>query len=242
MKNLKEYNSGLNRTYFAAIMVALIVGSSLIIVAFWTSQGPTNPNTTNPPAGGYGPLAAQYINSKRDNAVFMWSCNNSFVNVELTNYYKSYDEGAYVDGLYMIRNDTGCYVKLLFAPYFANLTGYGQITNDDWDSISGALVDDGIGQMTDAQSHPQHPDYSDLDFFIEIYFDDLTFFYIGSFATSNLVFILNGTWTGHFLEWGWPEVSEYDFENGKWLTENGLLDAPKTLMYNVITSTITHPP
>ncbi len=243
---MKEYSTGISRTALTATLIAIVIGSGLVIAAMWASQ--TNPSVTTTPTttttttgSGYGALTAHYINSRRDDVVFMWSCNNSLVNEQLTDYYRTNHSNAYVDGLYMIRNTSGYFADLLFAPYYANLTGSGKMAQDDWEAISGALVDDGIGKMPDATTHPTEPNFASVNFSIDIYFNDNTFLSIYSFNDSNLVWIANGTWTGGLTEFGWPDITSFDYEHAIWLLENDLLNSAKTLIYDTVTSVVSYP-
>lgn len=220
-------------------------------MAFWAPGGPVNPTTTpttttppttttTSPGGGYGALATRYLNNMRDNVVFMWTRNNSFVNGDLTAYYQQQSSEAYVDGVYMIQNESGHFIDIFFAPYSANITGSGELTETQWNSMSGALIDNGIALMADATSHPIEPQYMPA-FYIDIYFDDLTFFHLQYTSQDGLIQMINGTWTGGFTEYGWPDQDPLNYTEGDWVLEGGYLDYPLGIMYDTITETVSYP-
>jgi hypothetical protein len=168
-------------------------------------------------------------------------CNSTFVNVDLSTFYDAQQSGAFVDGVQMWRNATDyCRIEVLFAPWDSHITGSDWLDPAEWFSLSGSLIDDGIGQMADATSHPTDwPQTWPVDFFVEVYFEDLSMFYIGYTSGDGLVYVANGTWTGFYTEWGWPEVSGYS--QGYWLHEGGHLQTPITNFYEAITGTVSYP-
>jgi hypothetical protein len=245
---LKEFDSGINRNTILAVVLALIVGIAMVTSSIlWTSHhGPPIPTTTTtpttgPPADGYGPLAAQYINSRRDDVVAFWVYNCTLVNVDISNYYHQTEPSAYVDGVLMKRSGEETNVEVLFHPYTADLVGTGSLDVEEWNALSGSIVDDGIGQMIDAVSHPTYfPDSWPPRFHLEIFFNDNTFFFCGFTVEDGLVYIQYGTWTGGYRESGWPDVTGYN-GGGNWLVEDGCLQAPMTNFYNAITQKVSYP-
>jgi hypothetical protein len=246
---MRKYTDS-SRIILASITVAIVVVSAVITAIVFlpgltptnpTTTTPTGPTTTEPTNGGkYGPLAADYLTSRRDDVHFLWIYNCSFVNERLSNYYKQTNSEAFVDGVKMIRNTTHAWAQVLFAPWDSNIEGFGDISLDDWSTLSGSLVDDGLRQMADATTPGEgFPSTWPVDFIIDIFFDDLTFFFIGFTSTDGLVYIQNGTWTGSYTEYGWPEIDEYF--PGYWLEEGGYLQTPMDNLYNTITQAVSYP-
>ncbi|UCE09384.1 MAG: hypothetical protein JSW61_10460 [Candidatus Thorarchaeota archaeon] len=246
---MREYDTGMSRTLFVVIIAAIVVSSGFMIAAFWAPDGPNGPTTTpptttpttSPPGGGYGALAAEYLNSRRDDVVFMFTCNNTMVNVELTAHYQQTEPTAYVDGVYMRKDGSSYSIDVLFAPYDHNIVGHGEITQVQWETMSGAIVDDGLAQMADATTHPENWPSEMPAFYVSIYFDDNTFFYFGYTSTDGFVWIMNGTWSGSYNEWGWPQDTSHDYENGRWLVEGGHLQTPISVMRDTITGAVSYP-
>jgi hypothetical protein len=240
---VREYDSGIGKTALAPVIIAVLIVAGFGVTLFWPPGGngattTTTTTTTNGGGDGYGPLAATFLNSKREDVVFFWMCNSSFVNEDLSTFYDQQHAGAFVDGVQMWRNSTNyCRIEVLFSPAEE---GSGEVGPTTWFSLSGSLIDDGIGQMDDALSHPDYwPQTYPIDFFVEVYFEDLTMFYIGYTSSDGLVYICNGTWTGSYTAWGWPETGDY-FE-GHWLTEGGHLQTPISMFYSTITNTVSYP-
>ena len=106
--------------------------------------------------------------------------------------------------------------------------------------MSGAIIDDGIGQMEEAASHPSGdwPHTWPVDFYMYAYFNDFTYFYFGFTGSDGFVFVQNGTWTVST----WDEKPQpITYEDGFWLNENGHLGAPLLSLYNTITSKVSYP-
>lgn len=186
-------------------------------------------------------MAMEYLQSKRDDVLFYWMCNSTFVNVNLTLFYRQSNASAFVDGVYMKHEQPLNQVRVLFSPFDKNVTGIGSVDQTTWDSFSGLLVNDSIGQMDDASSHPQYwPNTWPIDFFIEIYFNDNTLFYIGYTKSDGLAYIQNGTWTGNYAPNGWPETTNYA-TTGYWLIEGGHLSSPVVQLYDIITQAASYP-
>ena len=244
---MKEFDSGISRSMVIAVVLAIVVGAAMFTSSLWLPPGDgttttsTTTPTTTPPAEGYGPLAAEYINSRRDDVVAYWLCNNTFVNVDLTTFYQQTEPSAYVDGVLMKRFGVETQLEVLFHPYYAGLVGTGSLTEVEWNSLSGSIVDDGIGQMSNAASHPNDfPASWPPRFYLDIFFDDNTFFFCGFTEGDGLVYIQNGTWTGEYRENGWPEITGFS-DVGYWLIEGGRLQAPMTNLYNAITQNVDYP-
>ncbi len=244
---MKAYDTGLRTSITAAIVVAIVVIAGLYAATVLLPNGPTitTPTTTNPttttPSGGYGVKAADYLNSRRDDIVFYWMSNSTFVNERLTNYYQDSEPDAFVDGVTMYKNSDGGNIEVLFAPYSENIVGTGSISNDKWNELSGALVNDAIALMLDTTNPPdEFPQSWPIDWYIDIFFDDNTFFYIGYTASDQMVYLQNGTWSGEMTEWGHPDITGFA-ESGYWLNANNLLDIPMNLFYNAITENVDYP-
>jgi hypothetical protein len=107
--------------------------------------------------------------------------------------------------------------------------------------LNGALIDNGLGLMTDATEHPDDfPHTWPVTFLANIYFDDFTFFEMGYTESDGMVFIRNGTWTGEFTEWGQPDVTGFA-SFGYWLNEGGHLGTALTDLYTSITENVQYP-
>jgi hypothetical protein len=132
-------------------------------------------------------------------------------------------------------------IRVLFAPYDIISPGTGYVDQATWESFGGLLVNDSVGQMDDALSHPQSwPNSWPIDFFIEIYFNDNTLFYLGYTKNDGLAYIQNGTWTGNYMPNGWPELATYA-STGYWLVEGGHLQGALARLYEIITQTVSYP-
>lgn len=241
MLSLKHYETGLGKAVIASVIVGVVVIAGFLAVSYLLPGGESPPDGPTGPDGGFGARAAEYLNSRRDDVAFYWMCNSSFVNERLTQYYQETEPDAFVDGVRMVKNEEVGTIEVLFAPYSANLTGTGHVSLDKWANMSGLLVDDAIGQMSDAESHPDHfPSTWPIDFYVSIFFDDNTFFYIGYTEADQLVFLQNGTWSGQFTEYGHPETTGYA-DTGYWLDANGLMTAAIDEFYEVITENVSYP-
>ena len=251
---MRTYDTGLSNRVFASVIVAIIVTAGVLIVATnlpggdivpttTTSTTTTTTTTTIPtnPINGLGAKAAQYLNSMRDNVIYYWMSNSTFVNVNLSSYYNSQHPGAYIDGVYMTENATGGEINILFAPYMDNITGRGTVTETQWNSLAGSIIDDGIGQMEAATSDPTGywPHTWPIDFYMTAYFNDNTCFYFGFTSADGFVYIQNGTWDGDSNAMREPAVISWS--PGYWLNENGHLQVPMQNLYNLITSTVSYP-
>ncbi len=252
---MREFDSSPGRTILIPVIIGIIITASVVSGAYFISTyTPTNPptgtttststtteptettTTTTMPVGTYGELAADFINSRRDDIVFFWHYNNSFVNQNLSAYYDEQHSGAYVDGLYMLNTNLTPMVRLLFHPYHDNIRGEGEITQLEWEMLSGLLVDDGIKLMPNSESTQElwPPDYM-----VEVCFLDGTSFHLSYFRSTGLVFIAEGTWSG-FNEYGWA-MSSFDDDSIRWLDEDGHLQAYLTALFDTVTTNVDYP-
>ncbi|TFG34249.1 hypothetical protein EU527_04325 [Candidatus Thorarchaeota archaeon] len=245
---MRNYETGLSNKFLASAIVAVIITAGVLIVAINLPGGgiiPTTPTTTTTtptnPVNGLGARAAVYLNSMRDNVVFYWMCNSTFVNLNLSTYYNSVHPGAYVDGVYMTENETGGEINILFHPYYDNIVGKGTLTENEWNSLSGSIIDDGIGQMVEATTHPSvdWPHTWPIDFYITVYFNDNTCFYFGFTSGDGFAYMRNGTWSGTTDFHGEPAVISWG--EGFWLNEDGHLEVPLQNLYEAITNTVSYP-
>lgn len=243
---MRNYETGVSSKVYASVLVAVIVTAGIFIAATNLPGGgidPTTTPTTTPtdPMNGLGARAALYLNSMRDNVVYYWMSNSTFVNGDLSDYYNSAHPGAFVDGVYMTENETGGEINVLFSPYDQYIVGKGVLTENEWNGMSGAIIDDGIGQMEEAANPPagDWPHSFPIDFYMFAFFNDSTFFYIGLTNSDGFVYIQNGTWTGSVHEEGGPRPITY--EEGYWLVENGLLVQPLQSLYSTITNSVSYP-
>ena len=238
---MRNYDTGISSKVFAAVIVAVVITSGVVFIGMNLPGGGVTPTTTPTTTGsmtGLGARAADYLNSMRDNVVYYWMSNSTFVNLNLSTYYDSMHPGAYVDAVYMTENETGGEINVLFHPYYDNIVGKGVLTENEWNSLSGSLIDDGVGQMEEASSHPtgDWPHTWPVDFYMYAYFNDATFFYIGFTAADGFVFLQNGTWTSD--EYGPRPIS---WSSGYWLEENGHLQTPLLNLYTAITTKVSYP-
>jgi hypothetical protein len=244
VSNLRNYETGISNRLVSAIVVAILITTGVFIVATnLPSNGGNNtttPTTTNP-VSGLGLRAATYLNSMRDDVVFYWLCNSTFVNLNVSNYYNSVHPGAYVDGIYMTENETGGEINVIFSPYYDNIVGKGTLTETEWNSLSGSLIDDGIGQMLAAANPPtgSWPHTFPIDLYMTVYFNDNTCFIVGYTSSDGLVYILNGTWSGEYNNRIAPAWNPAD--SGYWLVENGYLAIPMQNLYQAITTHVSYP-
>ncbi len=244
---MKEYETGTNTAVISAVVIALVIISGLYAATFFfpndnipTTTTTTTTTTTNP-GGSYGIRAANYLNTRHDDIAFYWIYNSTFVNERISEFYQASHAGAYVDGVKMQHTESGADIEVLFAPWNENVTGTGSINESLWESLGSSLVDGAIGVMAD------NPDQEAVvwnagvpTLIIEIYFNDKTFFSLGYSSASNLVNLNNGTWTGGFTEWGWPEVSSIGPRHN--LLANGQMEAPMDAFYAAITQNVVYPP
>lgn len=243
MKQLRHYETGISNKVLASVLVAVIVTTGVFIAATNLPGGGGNITTTTPtnPVNGLGAKAALYLNSMRDNVVYYWMCNSTFVNVNLSEYYDSVHPGAFVDGVYMTENETGGEITVLFSPYYLNIVGKGSLTETEWNSLSGSLIDDGIGQMEEAANPPstEWPHTWPIDFYMTVYFNDTTCFIVGYTASDGFVYIVNGTWSGIINDRLSPPILSWD--QGYWLTDGGHFAVPLQNLYTAITTTVDYP-
>jgi hypothetical protein len=240
---VKNYDTGISSKVFAAIIVAVVITSGVVFIGMNLPGGGVIPTTTTPttPTGtvtGLGARAADYLNSMRDNVVYYWMSNSTFVNLNLSTYYDGMHPGAFVDAVYMTENETGGEISVVFSPWEDNTIGTGTLTENEWNSLSGSLIDDGVGQMEEASSHPtgDWPHTLPVDFYMYAYFNDSTFFYIGYTGSDGFVFIQNGTWVEVD---GRPRSTSTN--EGYWLLENGHLQTPLLNLYTAITTKVSYP-
>ncbi|MHA1138521.1 MAG: hypothetical protein ACTSSE_18745 [Candidatus Thorarchaeota archaeon] len=241
---MRNYETGISSKVYASMLVAVVITAGVVIVAVnlpgggIIPTGTTTPTTPTNPTIGLGARAATYLNSMRDNVVYYWMSNSTFVNLNLSMYYDSVHPGAFVDAVYMTENETGGEITVVFHPYYDNIRGKGVLTETEWNSMSGSLIDDGIGQMEEAASHPSGdwPHTWPVDFYMYAYFNDYTYFYFGFTGSDGFVFLQNGTWVEND---GRPNPTGY--EEGYWLEEGGHLEAPLLSLYTTITSKVSYP-
>lgn len=239
---MRNYDTGISSKVFAAVIVAVVITAGVVFIGMNLPGGGVIPTTTTTtPTGSMGSLgarAADYLNSMRDNVVYYWMSNSTFVNLNLSTYYDSVHPGAFVDGVQMMENETGGQINVLFNPFYDNIVGTGILSENEWNSLSGSIIDDGIGQMEEAASHPtgDWPHTWPVDFFMDAYFDDNTFFYFGYTSSDGFVFIQNGTWVEVD---GRPQP--VSFNPGYWLEEGGHLQTPLLNLYTTITTKVSYP-
>jgi hypothetical protein len=235
---MRNYNTGVSNKVFAAMIAAVVLTAGVLAVAIYF---PGDGNGLPPDPTNLGYQVAEFLNSKRDNVQFYWMCNSTFVNQDITTYYAQSEPGAYVDGIMMNRIDTGGEISLLFAPFHAGITGTGQISTTEWNTLSGTIIDDGIGQMEAPEVPPTgyFPLTWPIDFFFDVYFDDGTCFSAGFSSTDGYLHIQNGTWNGEFSLHGWPIATGWD--DGVWLLEGGHLTAGIDALYTTITTSVSYP-
>ena len=229
------------RKIVAAGLVAAIAITG-IIVALSGLYGfiPKTASLWNPESP-YGPNSADYIESRRDDVVLFWMCNCTLVNVNLTEYYRQFSSSAFVDAVEMRFEGGAVSIKVMFAPWQDEIVGEGSISIDDWELLSGSLVDEGIGAMEDADTHPDDIcDGMPFALYLDIYFNDLTFLDIGYGPSNGLVWITSGTWTGQYWPSGAPDRIDWDAQC-VWLQEDGHLQTPIGNLYDAITQNVAYP-
>jgi hypothetical protein len=235
---MRDYNTGVSGKVMASIIAAVVLTAGVVTLAiYFPGDGPQIP----PNPTGLGAQTAAYLNSMRDNVQFYWMCNSTFVNEDITDFYSQTEPGAFVDGVKMNRTATGGDIEVLFSPYSSANIGTGQISTTEWNSISGALVDDGIGQMETPEDPPAEdfPTTWPIDFYFSVFFDDGTYFFAGFSSGDGLLYIHNGTWGGEFSPHGWPISTGQS--DGYWLIEGGHLNAGMTALYSAITNNVAYP-
>mgnify|MGYP006301573197 CR=1 FL=1 len=239
---MRNYETSLRTSIIAAVAVAVIVVGGFLVVAVFLPNGEIpSTNGSNGSDGSFGIKAAEYLNTRRDDVEFYWMCNSTFVNENLTEYYRRNEPNAFVDAVRMTKTSEHGLIEVLFAPYTANLVGTGEIPLHQWSIMSGVLIDDAIAQMSDAEEHPDDfPSTWPIDFYVSIFFDDNTFFYFGYTSSDQMVYLQNGTWTGSLRENGHPDIIGYS-EMGYWLQADDLLTAPVDTFYQVITENVAYP-
>ncbi|MFX1272558.1 MAG: hypothetical protein ACFFAX_12805 [Promethearchaeota archaeon] len=248
---MRKYDSSLGQSILAPILVAVIIVAGFAAAMFWfpggigptttTTTDTTTTTTTTGGGGGYGPLAAEYLNSRREDVNFFWIYNCTLVNVDLSSYYDAQQPDAFVDGVFMWRNDTDfCRIEVFFHPYSAGINGSGEIIPDQWFALSGSLIDNGLGRMSDATSYPaEFPDTWPIELYMMIFFDDNSVFNIGYTSSDGLVYIQNGTWSGEWDDMGVPLTSNW--QPGYWLNEGGYLTTPINDFYTTIAGAVDYP-
>ncbi|MHA1864182.1 MAG: hypothetical protein ACTSWA_10480 [Candidatus Thorarchaeota archaeon] len=244
---MKNYETGVSSKVYASVLVAIIVTAGVFIAATNLPGGGITPTTTAPtttptnPTHSLGARAALYLNSMRDNVVYYWMCNSTFVNNNLTEYYDSVHPGAFVDGLYMTENEIGGEINILFAPYHLDIVGTGNLSENEWNGMSGSLIDDGLGMMEEATNPPtgDWPHTWPVDFYMFACFNDSTFFYFGYTSGDGLAFIQNGTWAGSAYDQGGPYPVTWD--SGYWLEAGDHLTIPLQNLYTTITNAVSYP-
>jgi hypothetical protein len=191
--------------------------------------------------GTYGALAADYINGRQNDIVFFWTCNNTFVNGDLSSFYDGQHSGAYVDAIRMTEGTHTPSIVVLFAPWSSYTYGNGTISQIELAALRATLVDDGIRLMANAETHPEDP-YENYPptFSIDIYFTDNTFFDLVYSSVDNLVSIRNGTWTGNIGSNGYPQISGFS-DTIYWLEEGGYLSDFISDFYEAITTNVSYP-
>ncbi len=232
---MRKYNTGVSSKVFASLVAVLVVTSGVVAIAIYfpgRGNGPDIPGPTS-----LGAQTAEFLNSMRDNVEFYFIANSSFVNSDLTDFYAQSEPTAFVDGVVMNRTETGGQIDVLFSPWDAGIVGSGAITTTQWNSLSGLIVDDGIGQMNETETTPETGMWP-LDLYFAMFFNDSTCFYLLYSSTSDLVQIYNGTWTGEFVD-GWP-VGDQTYDE-YWLDGGDHLTTAINALYATITSTVSYP-
>lgn len=251
---LKEYDPGMGKSTLVSFIIAIVVVTGVLSAAFILPNIPTETvpthttndtttRTTPPPNGGnnFGPLAAEYLINRREDVEFYWIYNCTFVNLNISHFYQQSVPSAYVDGIKMWSNATSAFIQVLFSPYHENIIGLGEISLDEWNTLAGSLINNGLQRMDDAASHPDDFFNSPgmIDFLVEVYFTDNTYFSLGFKDYYGVVYINNATWSGGFSENGWP-IHEQSY-SGYWLEEGGHLRQAMIDFFNAITQSVTYP-
>ena len=237
MHKMRNYNTGLSSKAMASVIAAVVLTAGVFAVAIYLPGGPANlPSPTS-----LGAKTAEYLNSMRDNVQYYFLCNSTFVNDNLSDYYDQAQPGAFVDGVRMNRTTDGGDIDVLFSPWDAYIVGSGQISTVEWNSLSGQIIDDGIGQMEAPEDPPvgNFPLSWPLDFYFTVCYDDNTSFFAGFTSTDGFLYVQNGTWSGEFGENGWPIFLDWD--DGFWLVEGGHLAAGLSAFYATIIGSVSYP-
>lgn len=232
---MRKYNTGVSSKVFASLVAVLVVTSVVVAIAIYFPGSGNGPDPPGP--SSLGARTADFLNSMRDNVEFYFIANSSFVNQDLTDFYAQSEPTAFVDGVMMNRTESGGQIDVLFSPWTSGIIGSGAITPTQWNSLSGLIVDDGIGQMNESETTPDLG-MGPLDLYFAMFFNDSTCFYLQYSSTSGLVQIYNGTWTGEFVD-GWPVGGSTS--DPYWLVEDGHLATAINALYATITSTVSYP-
>jgi len=235
---MRNYETGIITKAMAAIVIAVVVTTGVYLAATNTPSGDPTPPTS---PTGVGARAALYLQSMRDNVEYYWMSNSTFVNEDLTSYYDAQHSGAFLDGLYMEKTETGGEINLLFAPWDQNIIGTGTLSETEWNSMSGSLIDDGLGMMESVEDPPESdwPHTWPVDFYMFVCFNDSTFFYFGYTSGDGLAFIQNGTYSGSPTDVSGPIIETWS--DGIWLDAGDYLTVPLQNLYTTITSTVSYP-
>ncbi|MFW9806960.1 MAG: hypothetical protein ACFFFK_09555 [Candidatus Thorarchaeota archaeon] len=234
---MRNYNTGISSKVMASVLAAVILTAGVYAIAVYFPG--MEPNTPGPTA--LGAQTAAFLNSMRDNVVCYFIGNSTFANEDLSDYYALAHPGAYVDGVRMDKNATGGSIEILFAPWSDYLVGSGSISTAEWNSLSGLIIDEGIGKMEAPEAPPAGPFPLNWPptLYFSLYFNDNTCFTAGFSELDGFVWVENGTWTGAFEENGWPMISSWD--GGYWLVEGGHLAAGMNALFTSITSHVSYP-
>jgi len=231
---MRNYNTSISSKVFAAMIAAVVLTAGIYAIAIYF---PGDGNGTPPDPTNLGYKVAEFLNSMRENVQHYFIANCSFVNENITGFYQQTEPTAFVDGIMMNRTGTGGTIDVLFSPWDAHIVGSGSISTTEWNSLSGIIVDDGIGQMNESDSLPGS-DMWPPDLYFAIFFDDLTSFYVQFSSAEGLVLIQNGTWTGEYMD-GWPVSATFGDEF--YLDEDGYFTAAIDALFTTITSTVSYP-
>lgn len=231
---MKDYNTGVSSKVMASVLAAVVLTAGVVAVAIYF-PGINEPEPPVPTS--LGARTADFLNSMRNNVQHYFIANCSLVNEDLTSFYAQSEPTAFVDGVMMNRTETGGTIDVLFSPWSAGVIGSGALSTSQWDSLSGLIVDDGIGQMNESET-PGGESMYPLDLYFAMFFDDLTCFFLQYSSIEGLVIIQNGTWTGEYWD-GNPIVAS--FGEIYWLVEDGHLATAIDALYTTITSTVSYP-
>jgi len=235
---MRNYNTGVSGKVMASMLAAIVITAGVVALAIYFPGG-NNPIPPTPTS--LGALTAAFLNSMRDNVQFYFMCNSTFVNQDISDYYAQSEPGAYADAVMMNRTATGGNINVLFSPWYAGIVGTSQISTSEWNSLSGTIIDDGIGNM-EAPENPPAGDFPlswPIDFYFNVFFDDNTCFFAGFSDSDGFLFIQNGTWSGEFTDHGWPVQTGWD--DGAWLLEGGHMAAGLDALYTIITTNVSYP-
>ena len=231
---MRKYNTGVSSKVFASMIAALVLTAGVFAVAIYLPGIGPGPDTG---PTSLGALTAEFLNSMRDNVQHYFVANCSLVNEDITGFYQQSEPTAFVDGIRMNRTSTGGEIEVLFSPWDARIIGTGTVSTEQWNGLSGTIVDDGIGQMNETDSDPGSIT-GPPDLYFAIFFDDLTCFHLFFSSDEGVVRIQNGTWTGTY-ENGWPRSATFGEEF--FLEEDGHLTAAMDALYSIITTSVSYP-